>query len=418
MTIITPRQIDVGSSSFVVHVVLMLCSFIVTPAQAAVDTINLRFDNLSRQVVLKPLQDSLYQVENSQVQVRLAPRLIVKIPNSMPVSQLQQRLPRSLNITTLFVMRRTQYLLVTFSTMAQTLQAMTQLQRDRQILLVQPDLQQKKSWTQITVATPESATASEPDYLQWAAQNLGWPANQGQGSTVAIIDDGFDLSHVEFNQVKTALHYDFKQKKIITHPSAQQQGQHGTKVAGVLFARHNQIAPEGIVPAATFIAITQPDTWTSHTLQSFYLAHLAGADVINCSWHSRWLLQPVVDVVDELAEAGRMGKGTAVVFAAGNEGRELTAELHEAAIRSAISVGALDRNGDPLPKSNFGAMVDLWATGEPRTSTTNNGHYGFFAGTSLSAAVISGYLALMFSADPQLRLQQAQQQLSNKMEQP
>lgn len=184
----------------------------------------------------------------------------------------------------------------------------------------------------------------------------------------------------------------------------------------MLFAAHNGIAPEGLVPAASIVAIAQPDTWTSQTLQSFYLAYLAGADVINCSWHSRWLLEPVVDVVNELAIAGRQGKGTAVVFAAGNEGKQLTAHMHEAGIEKAITVGAHDKAGQPLPTSNFGSMIDFWVFGGRTISTDQSGSYASFAGTSLSAAIVSGYMALLFSQDQTLTLQQAQQQLAYLME--
>ena len=397
--------------------VLLLALMMCFPVFAIPQSDIVRFANLSQDLVFKRLDKELFQLQSSALQVQLAPRLIVKVSRATAASQLKQRIAAEVQVSELFLMQQEQYLLLSFADMEQALAALPQLQQDPLVLLVQPDLQQKRVQAQLkSAAQSDLSEAPLPAYVQWAKAHLNWNAGAGKGVTVAVIDDGFDLSHPEFGQSDIALHYDFNQKKMLGSQTEQSQGQHGTKVAGVLFGAQNGIAPEGLVPAATLVAIAQPDTWTSHTLQSFYIAYLAGADVINCSWHSRWLLQPVVDVVNELSVAGRRGKGTAVVFAAGNEGKQLTAQMHEASIASAITVAAYDRYDQPLPKSNFGAMVDLWVFGGHAVSTATSGQYGSFAGTSLSAAIVSGYMALLFSRCPELQLKQAQQQLADLME--
>ncbi len=394
-------------------VILLMCG----PVFAVPSSVVVSFDNFREKVVLEQLDNNLFQLANTQLQIQLAPRLIVKIARNTAPSKLQHGLTARAQISELFLMRQEQYLLLTFTDIEQALAALTQLQRDPLVLLVQPDVQQKKLQAHSNiVAQPELTKSALPDYIQWAKTRLHWHAQAGKGVTVAMIDDGYDFSHPEFGHIKLALHYDFNQKKLVERQSGQSLRQHGTKVAGVLFAGHNGVAPEGIVPAATVVAIAQPDTWTSHTLQSFYLAYLAGADVINCSWHSRWLLQPLVDVVNELVIAGRKGKGTAIVFAAGNEGKQLTAGMHEAAIENVMTVGANDSNGQPLLSSNFGAMVDFWVYGGDSMTTANSGLYLRFSGTSLSAAIVSGYLALLLSHNPELQLKQAQQQLANMLE--
>lgn len=413
-----PHQSQIQRRYLMLHgSIVFLALLVCFPVFAMSQSVVVRFDNLSQDLVLKRLDKNLFQVQNSALQVQLAPRLIVKVSRATPASVLKQRIAGEVQISELFLMRQEQYLLLSFTDMEQALAALHQLQQDPLILLVQPDLQQKRVQAQLKIAAQTDLTETAlPAYVQWAKAHLNWNAGAGKGVTVAVIDDGFDLSHTEFGQLGIALHYDFNRKKLLNSQTEHSRGQHGTKVAGVLFAAQNGVAPEGLVPAATLVAIAQPDTWTSHTLQSFYIAYLAGADVINCSWHSRWLLQPVVDVVNELAVAGRQGKGAAVVFAAGNEGKQLTSEMHEAAIASAITVAADDKYGQPLPKSNFGAMVDLWAFGGPAVSAAPAGQYGSFAGTSLSAAIVSGYMALLFSRYPELQLEQAQQQLADLME--
>lgn len=196
----------------------------------------------------------------------------------------------------------------------------------------------------------------------------------------------------------------------------QVSAKHGTKVLGILFGEHNQHEPEGLVPNAKFVGISQLDTWTSNTLRAFYIAYLAKADVINCSWHSEWLMEPVQDVVDELAGYGREGKGIAVVFAAGNQSKLITSGMHEASIGSAIVVGASNAKGKPLIFSNYGPAVDIWAYGQKTISTDENGGYSYFLGSSLSSVIVSGYIALLIGADQSLNLTQIQHKLTQILE--
>jgi subtilisin family serine protease len=95
-----------------------------------------------------------------------------------------------------------------------------------------------------------------------------------------------------------------------------------------------------------------------------------------------------------LATYGRNGKGVAVVFSAGNEGAPIAQLNTEATINSAITVGALDAHGVALASSNYGEGVDVSVFGAGVKSTTNQGGYHQFSGTSLSAAIVSGLAAL------------------------
>lgn len=405
--------------SFVwVPLILLMLSCFSLPLSAAMDKVV--FENFSGSVTLELQNDGFYRKQGSALQVQLAPRLIVKTVRSFTTAELTALAPDATHITDLFLMNQQRYFLMHFAHQIQALEALEKLQQHPSIRLVQPDLQQKRSPAEKNAKPIHqlSATSPLPDYLRRAQKKGLWPGRGGEGLVVAVIDDGFRLQHPEFAQLQTDLNYDFSSKQLITTetPKNKKFGQHGTKVAGILFALHNQQLPEGLVPKAHFVGIAQADTWTSQTLQSFYMAYLAKADVINCSWHSQWLLEPVQDVVDELSRYGREGKGIAVVFAAGNEGKLLALGMHEASMASAIVVGTTDIQGRPLKTSNFGEGVDIWVSGEKIKSTDARGSYSYFSGTSLSAAIISGYIALLISTDPSLDLTQIQSQLTKTLQ--
>lgn len=389
--------------------------FFTMPSSLSAQDNSVVFKNFSADVVLEPAHNGFYQLQGAAVKVQLAPRLIVKVVHQTTNAELMALAPAVTHITDLFLMQKYRYALLHFSNQKHALQALDKLQQQSLIVLVQPDLQQQRMKAESLVEPGGIAEKSAPlpFYLRLVKDKGLWPGRGGAGITVAVIDDGFALQHPELNQLHTRFYYDFSSKQIVKPGISVNTalGRHGTLIAGILFSAHNGQAPEGLVPKADFVGISQADTWTSQTLQSFYLAYLAKADVINCSWHTQWLLEPVQDVVDELSRYGRGGKGTAVVFAAGNEGKHLTPRMHEASIANAIVVGASSREGHHLESSNFGDSVDIWVFGGQATSVDHNESYSYFSGTSLAAAITTGYVALLLEQNSSLSLAQIQDQL-------
>ncbi|MCL1090360.1 S8/S53 family peptidase [Shewanella profunda] len=372
------------------------------------------FKNYGQWVWFESASDGLYRQKAADLTVQFAPRLIVKTAREVTTAEMALMAPDATRITDLFLMNRYRYFLLHYDRQTQAFAALVKLQAEAKLLLIQPDLRQQRQRSVAPMGSgfERTSAANEewalPAYLAVVKRNGLWPSNGGKGVTVAVIDDGFELSHPEFAQLNTRFYYDFSIKQLVDANPRQEvsTGLHGTKIAGVLFGLHNHRAPEGLAPKANFVGISQRDTWTSQTLQSFYIAYLAKADVINCSWHSQWLLEPIEDVVDVMGREGREGKGVAVVFAAGNKGKLLTLGMHEASIASAIVVGATDANGKPLKSSNFGNTVDVWVFSEKIISADANGSYSYFSGTSVSAAIITGYIALLIANDPSLDVDQ------------
>jgi subtilisin family serine protease len=205
--------------------------------------------------------------------------------------------------------------------------------------------------------------------------------------------------------LKNTFAYDVFSQSLSSH-SAIAKGHHGTGVAAIILGEPTSEFSGGLAPNAELIALSHVDTWTSKTLLTFQLARLEGADIINCSWTSPWLTEPVADVINDLSQYGREGKGSAVVIAAGNNGKDVKDQFTEASIDSAIVVGAHDAQFSPLAISNYGDSVDLFSFGG-RVSvpgTDDNMHY--LAGTSLAAAVVSGISALLLADEPTLTLKE------------
>ena len=282
---------------------------------------------------------------------------------------------------------------------------LVRLQTRTDIDLVQPDILQLSHAAETTVDYSRNSSV-----LDQLGIPLKWSTTLGAGIKIAVIDDGFDLAHEDFRQLKTGFSYDLHTQQLNAAPIYAKET-HGTKIAGIIFADHSDVGISGIAPSAEFIAIRHTDTWTSKTLIGFHLARLAGADIINASWNSQWLLEPVADAITELAGRGRDGKGIAVVFAAGNNHMDIQPFSIEAALEPAIVVGALNRGGFKLPTSNFGNTVDMYVYGGQMRSTVPDDGYGNFAGTSLSAAIVSGTAALLLSENPQLTLVQLEEKL-------
>ena len=362
----------------------------------------------------------VYQVSGKSLQVSLSNRLIVRASGFTKPS-LQALDSRIVAVSELYLMPEANYYLVTLNTRDQLSAVMKVLNDISNISLVQPDILQLTVRTEVgRTETREQAPApaqnTAPYFSQLDIPTL-WQTTKGRGVKVAVIDDGFELSHEELRFTDVVFSYDVERKVQDVSPKSELDI-HGTKVVGTIFAAHDGRGIDGIAPEASLIAICQPTTWTSSTLLSFYLSKLSDADIVNASWNSQWLLEPLADIVTDLARNGRGGKGTAVVFSAGNNGAEQSStqgiDSNEASLLDAVVIGSDDGIGHRMRFSNYGSSVDAYIYGKPAPALVSGG-YGRFSGTSLSTAVASGYFALLLSNNPSLTLDQLVAQLSAQL---
>ena len=371
----------------------------------------LLFNNFQQQIRLTPDESGWHHlIGESETRFKLTNRLIIKTIPEMDKSKLSVAIRSVEKITELYRMRDGTYYLLTIAKDRLLQEELERIGGMPFVLSIQPDLLQKQHQATLSFAGSVVGT-----FLSEIRAPELWLKSKGKGVRIAIIDDGFDLNHIDLKGTNVIFSYDVDTQTLTSTPK-NSLDTHGTKVTGVIFARHNGEGLDGIAPEAGLIAIRSTDSWTSNLLLSFYLAKLNKADVINCSWTSEYLLEPVADVIGDLTENGRKGKGAAVVFAAGNQGVELKPRESEAGLPGVVSVGASSIRGKRMKFSNYGPLVDLYAPGMRIPTTLPGDQYGVFSGTSAAAPIVSGLIALKLSVNPDLTIKQIEGDLIDRFE--
>ena len=160
---------------------------------------------------------------------------------------------------------------------------------------------------------------------------------------------------------------------------------HGTMVAGLA----RWVAPAAsIMPLRVFDG--QGKAHVFDIVRAIYWAVDHGADVINMSF-------TFSDSSRELREAIHYAQqqGVVCVGAAGNQGQR--SQVFPAAYISAVGVASTTSEDQLSDFSNFGAeLVTLAAPGSGVISAYPGGHYAAGWGTSFSAPLVAGTLALIF----------------------
>ncbi|HEY0160202.1 MAG TPA: S8 family serine peptidase [Thermoanaerobaculia bacterium] len=275
-----------------------------------------------------------------------------------------------------------------------------------------------------------------------------WALSQGEGTTIAVIDDGMDLQHEEFRSAgKIVAPRDATRGN--DNPSPRSGDNHGTACAGVACADGN-FGASGVAPRARLMPIRLASVLGSQAeADAFQWAADHGADVISCSWgpaDGDWRFpndpqhQEVVPLPDSTREAidyaianGRNGKGCVITWAAGN-GNESVDNDGYASYPKVIAVAACNDMGTKSAYSDFGQAVwctfpsnhgapaqtpGIWTTDRSGASGYNdgdtnkgdeNGNYtNSFGGTSSACPGVAGTAALILARNPALRWDQVRE---------
>jgi cell wall-associated protease len=198
---------------------------------------------------------------------------------------------------------------------------------------------------------------------------------------------------------------------------------HGTHVAGIIAqGRNNGIGGDGVadnVEIMALRAVPNGDEYDKDIALAIRYAVDNGAKVINGSFgkdfspHKEW-------VWDAIKYAEK--KDVLIVFAAGNDGKDLDVEpsypadtqdkINEIA-KNVLTIGALNYQygaGLVAPFSNFGTKnVDVYAPGMQIYATVPNNKFKFEQGTSMASPNAAGVAALVRSYYPNLTAAQVKQ---------
>lgn len=295
--------------------------------------------------------------------------------------------------------------------------------------------------------TPNTATEQAgPDPLlnnQWHLKNtaqlrgkLGedinveaaWKITTGEGVRIALVDDALEVTHSDLkSNVVTGASYNYRpaiKGSAFPLPCTKADG-HGTSVAGIIASRaSNNIGTVGIAPKAQLVGY--------NALSLDLTADIADAlnrdMALNSIYHNSWGSPDTGEVNEAEPEfnqaiargikEGRSGKGSIFVFPAGNGGcYEVTgvagcqrdnANFDGYINRlGVITVGALDQQGRSPWYAEQGSNILISApAGDSLAGITTtaiaNTYRSDFIGTSASAPMASGVIALMLSVNPQL----------------
>jgi subtilisin family serine protease len=284
------------------------------------------------------------------------------------------------------------------------------------------------------------AASNDTDFSsQWGLKNTGqygnafagidtkaekaWNITTGSPDIkVAVFDHGFEMNHPDLQANTYGTGYDANSG---TSP-AQVRGSHGTACAGIIGAvQNNNLGVSGIAPKSKLISISI-NLFFSDTPQSlangFNWAWQNGADVISNSWGGYEPSSIIDDAITNTFTNGRGGRGTVIVFAAGNE-NNTNIRYPGNSNPQILLVGALSPCGERKNPGScdgegwgscFGSKLDIMAPGVKIATTDRQGNNGYtatdytltFNGTSSACPFAAGVAALILSVNPELTVQQ------------
>ncbi len=170
---------------------------------------------------------------------------------------------------------------------------------------------------------------------------------------------------------------------------------HGTMVAGLI----HLVAPSAqIMPLKAFRGDCSSDLY--QIVHAIYYAVDHGARVINMSF-SLTTFNP--DLARAIGYAN--SKGVICVASGGNGGQSVV--VYPSAISGVIGVGSTNNYDIRSTFSNFGQNIDVAAPGEALITTYPGNNYAGVWGTSFSAALVSGGVALLVDARASLSFSSA-----------
>lgn len=229
-----------------------------------------------------------------------------------------------------------------------------------------------------------------------------WDISTGSADIIlAVIDTGINCNHEDLSS-QCINGWNFYNNN---SDSSDVHG-HGTAVAGVAGATGNNglgIAGNSWQSKIMPLRVSAPDGTSTFSSIASAIVYAAdnGARVVNASY------QAGGSSTVRSAASYLKNKGGLLVVSEGN----YSSDTGFSNSPDIISVSAVDASDIKYSWSSYGIDVDVSAPGCTGSTTSLNGGYSSFCGTSNSAPEVSGLLALMWSVNPYLSPDQVQNML-------
>ena len=248
-----------------------------------------------------------------------------------------------------------------------------------------------------------------------------WSITKGGGVKVAVIDCELDVNHEDIkSNIVQSYNADTGSNDISDEVNS---GYHGTTCMGFISSPINSKGIVGVAPEASLLAVKQCIPSDSKTIKAFEYAKNQGAKVVSCSWGTGDVSQAVADEIKSLYDAG-----ITVIFASGNERTDFDYKFtyDESELDWVIGVGGTTEENEVTYYSNYGSNIDIIAPagdkgtsigvlgldslgdGDHQNGIVNEKYY-FTEGTSFSAPIVAGVVALMYSVNPNITPQRVRE---------
>lgn len=265
------------------------------------------------------------------------------------------------------------------------------------------------------LSSGEIATRSEWAFRITQASDLSSRGFDGSGEVVCLVDTGIDPGHPDLARVPILGWKDFVRNRTAPYDD----DGHGTAMAGLIAARG---AMKGIAPGVSLMiakALDSEGVGTSDGLAAAisFCADPNGdgsaadaASIVSLSLAAASNVTIGSEVFTAVNAA--LARGIVIVASAGNDGLMDDGDVQNpASIPGVIAVGAIDEYGTIAGFSSVGADAmrsdpnrkpEIAAPGVNLVTTARGGGYRLVSGTSVSAAFVSGILALLLQKHPAL----------------
>ena len=263
-----------------------------------------------------------------------------------------------------------------------------------------------------------------------------WKYSIGSGVRIAVLDDGVDGTHPALSgRVAAGVDFVYSAGGEIPANSDSSLGDHGTAVATVASGKvwydsyyKKTVGISGVAPGSTIIPVrvlgnksfnASEETFAYRITEGIEWAVTSGnADVVLMSLGVRdKVSENICSIITKYKDQ------VVFVAASGNSGflnmgpeTTMNGLPFPAGCEHSISVGALDVNLQPAPFSTFDKSVDIAAPGVRILSSTRMQSrkelpINMYNGTSLSAPMVAGAVAIIMASDKSLTTSQVKERI-------